>query len=94
MEKVANTLLAKCCCGGESEKASDDDQVDVKNAVACCVRTQELYIDLCDDDNDGSRKKEAAQCRHDVEEPVLRVRKGQRAAKQPSIAAESPTPDG
>ncbi len=49
MEAALTRLLTNCCpCIDKKPEASDDDQVNVKSVVVCCVRTQEVKIDFAD----------------------------------------------
>lgn len=61
MESI-QLLLSRCCpclCGGSDEdgevKKTDDDVITIKTTLVCCVKTDNLHLDVCDTGpkNDG-----------------------------------------
>ena len=43
-----------CCCKqpGDDSPTSDDDDINIKTAVLCCVKTNTVNVDLRDGDED------------------------------------------
>lgn len=93
METIIDFLVNKCCCcwEGSGEKSSDDDQIAVKTAVVCCVRTQEIKIDLCDDGDGENAAKQIIERRRGTVTPLLQIRKYRCSTEQSSSSASKST---